>query len=93
MYHSKSGKVEDVDLDKLLDVNSGHRGGEGHRRGHDGHSLHCDRHTNLLPYVEQSTLELTELTKHHYESIRKSSSDSPLQIIRTFYELSEPAEW
>ena len=48
---------------------------------------------NFLPYVEQCTLELIELTKHYCEGIRKSSGDSLLEIIRTFYELPEPAEW
>ena len=48
---------------------------------------------NLLPYVEQCTLELIDLTKHYYEGIRKSALDSLLEIVRTLYSLSDHQEW
>lgn len=47
----------------------------------------------FLEYVEQCTLELVTLLPHYYEGIRKSATDSLLEIIRTFYKLSEPVEW
>lgn len=48
---------------------------------------------HFLPYVEQSTLELVQLLPHYYEGIRKSATDSLLEIIRTFYELSDHQGW
>lgn len=48
---------------------------------------------HFLPYVEQSTIELIALLPHYYDGIRKSAVDSLLEIIRTFYDLSNPEEW
>ena len=81
-----------VDIDKLLDVNSticiekeiaADTIGVifAHTKGH------------FLPFVEQCTIELVGLLPHYYDGIRKSATDSLLEIIRTFYELSEPQEW
>jgi len=49
--------------------------------------------SHFLPYVEQCTLELIGLLPHYYDGIRKSATDSLLEIVRTFYELSNPQEW
>jgi hypothetical protein len=48
---------------------------------------------HFLPFVEQCTLELVQLLPHYYEGIRKSATDSLLEIVRTFYELSDHQEW
>lgn len=48
---------------------------------------------SFLPYVENSVLELVELLRHYYEGIRKSATDSLLEIVRSFYDISEPADW
>ena len=48
---------------------------------------------HFLPYFEQCTLELVNLLPHFYEGIRKSATESLMEIVRTFYELSNPVEW
>ena len=49
--------------------------------------------SHFLPYVEDCTVELVGQLTHYYDGIRKSSLESLLEIIRTMYELSNPAEW
>ena len=49
--------------------------------------------THFLPYVEDCTVELVGQLTHYYDGIRKSALDSLLEIVRTMYELSNPAEW
>ena len=81
-----------VDIDKLLDGNSticiekeiaADTIGVifAHTKGH------------FLPFVEQCTIELVGLLPHYYDGIRKSATDSLLEIVRSFYELSDPQEW
>jgi hypothetical protein len=48
---------------------------------------------HFLPYVENCTVELVGHLTHYYDGIRKSSLDSLLGVVRTMYELSNPAEW
>ena len=48
---------------------------------------------HFLPYVEDCTVELVGQLTHYYDGIRKSSLESLLEIVRTMYELSNPAEW
>lgn len=48
---------------------------------------------HFFPYVEQCALELVALLPHYYEGIRKSATDSLLEIVRTFYDLSDHQEW
>lgn len=86
--------IEDisVDIDKMLDVNSticiekeiaaDTIGGIFAATGH-----------HFLPYVEQCTIELVGQLSHYYDGIRKSATDSLLEIIRSFYELSNPPDW
>ena len=83
---------EDVDLDKLLDVNSAIAVEKEIAADTIG-TLFTSTGAHFLPFVESCTLELVSLLPHYYEGIRKSATDSLLQIIRTFYELSDPAEW
>jgi hypothetical protein len=56
-------------------------------------ALFASTRSHFFPYVEQCTLELVGLLPHYYEGIRKSATDSLLEIIRTFYDLSEHQEW
>lgn len=48
---------------------------------------------HFLPYVEQCTVELVGQLAHYYDGIRKSATDSLLEIVRSFYELSGAEEW
>lgn len=56
-------------------------------------TLFTNTQTHFLPFVEMCTLELISLLPHYYEGIRKSATDSLLEIVRTFYDLSSPEEW
>lgn len=56
-------------------------------------TLFAATQAHFLPFVEQCTLELVALLPHYYEGIRKSATDSLLEIVRTFYELSNHEEW
>lgn len=56
-------------------------------------TLFAATQTHFLGFVEQCTLELVALLPHYYEGIRKSATDSLLEIVRTFYELSDSEEW
>jgi hypothetical protein len=48
---------------------------------------------HFLPFVEPCALELVNLLTHYYEGIRKSATDSLLEMVRTFYELSGAPDW
>ena len=84
--------VEDVELDKMLDVNSAIAVEKEIAADTIG-TLFAATQMHFLPFVEQCTLELVALLPHYYEGIRKSATDSLLEIVRTFYELSKPDEW
>lgn len=47
----------------------------------------------FMDYVELCVLELLENLTHYYEGIRKTAMTSLLEIVQTFYELSEPQDW
>lgn len=83
---------EEVNIDDLLDVSSGIYIEKEIAADTIG-TIFAATKSHFLPYVEQCTLELLGLLNHFYEGIRKSATDSLLEIIRTFYDLSEPAEW
>lgn len=85
-------EIEDIDLDKMLDVNSA-IAVEKEIAADTMGTVFAATRMAFLPYVEQCTLELVGLLPHYYEGIRKSATDSLLEIIRTFYELSGPVEW
>lgn len=85
-------EVEDVDLDKLLDVNSAIAVEKEIAADTIG-TLFNATQAHFLPYVEQCTLELVKLLAHYYEGIRKSALDSLLEIVRTFYDLSDHQDW
>ncbi|KAG6886214.1 hypothetical protein C0993_010776 [Termitomyces sp. T159_Od127] len=84
--------LEDVNLDKLMDVNSAIAVEKEIAADTIG-TLFAACKAHFFPYVEQSALELVALLPHYYEGIRKSATDSLLEIVRTFYDLSDPQEW
>uniref|UniRef100_A0A0W0GA03 Importin N-terminal domain-containing protein n=1 Tax=Moniliophthora roreri TaxID=221103 RepID=A0A0W0GA03_MONRR len=87
-----TAELEDIDLDKLMDVNSAIAVEKEIAADTIG-TLFAATKGHFLPFVEQSTLELVQLLLHYYEGIRKSALDSLLEIVRTFYELSNPEDW
>jgi hypothetical protein len=84
--------VEDIDTEKLLEVNSAIAVEKEIAADTIG-TIFAATGVHFLEYVEQCTLELVGLLPHYYEGIRKSATDSLLEIIRTFYKLSNPEEW
>uniref|UniRef100_A0A8H7XV39 Importin N-terminal domain-containing protein n=1 Tax=Psilocybe cubensis TaxID=181762 RepID=A0A8H7XV39_PSICU len=87
-----SVEIEDLDLDKMMDVNSAIAVEKEIAADTIG-TLFAATQLHFLPYVESCTLELIALLPHYYEGIRKSATDSLLEIVRTFYDLSEHDEW
>ncbi|KAM6496954.1 ARM repeat-containing protein [Amanita muscaria] len=87
-----SVELEDVDLDKMLDVNSA-IAVEKEIAADTLGTLFAATQTHFLPYVEPSALELVNLLSHYYEGIRKSATDSLLETVRTFYDLSDHQPW
>ncbi|KDQ49200.1 hypothetical protein JAAARDRAFT_43038 [Jaapia argillacea MUCL 33604] len=87
-------EIEDLDgdLDKMLDVNSAIAVEKEIAADTIG-AIFAATKTHFLPYVEQCTLELVSQLTHYYEGIRKSATESLLEIVRTFYELSNAPEW
>ena len=84
--------VEEVNLDSILEASTGIYIEKEIAADTIG-TVFAATKTHFLPYVEQCTLKLLALLPHFYEGIRKSATDSLLEITRTFYELSEPKEW
>lgn len=87
-----SVEIEDIDLDKMMDVNSAIAVEKEIAADTIG-TLFAATQLHFLPFVESCTLELIALLPHYYEGIRKSATDSLLEIVRTFYDLSEHDEW
>ncbi|KAF5383571.1 hypothetical protein D9615_003515 [Tricholomella constricta] len=85
-------ELEDIDLDKMLDVNSAIAVEKEIAADTIG-TLFAACKAHFFPYVEQCALELVALLPHYYEGIRKSATDSLLEVVRTFYDLSNPQEW
>lgn len=84
--------IEDLDPEKVLEVNSAIAVEKEIAADTIG-TIFAATGSHFLPFVEQCTLELVALLPHYYEGIRKSATESLLQIIRTFYKLSDPQEW
>ena len=84
--------IEELDAEKMLEVNSAIAVEKEIAADTIG-TVFTGTKSHFLPYVEQAALELVGLLQHYYEGIRKSSTDALLEIIRTFYKLSEPEEW
>jgi hypothetical protein len=87
-----SVELEDIDLDKMMDVNSAIAVEKEIAADTIG-TLFAATQGHFFPFVEQCTLELVALLPHYYEGIRKSATDSLLEIMRTFYDLSDHKEW
>lgn len=85
-------ELEDIDLDKMMDVNSAIAVEKEIAADTIG-TLFAATKGHFFPFVEQCALELVALLPHYYEGIRKSATDSLLEIVRTFYELSDHEEW
>ncbi|KJA23606.1 hypothetical protein HYPSUDRAFT_583175 [Hypholoma sublateritium FD-334 SS-4] len=85
-------ELEDIDVEKMMDVNSAIAVEKEIAADTIG-SLFAATQIHFLPFVESCTLELIALLPHYYEGIRKSATDSLLEIVRTFYDLSEHEEW
>ena len=85
-------EMEDIDVDKLLEVNSAIAVEKEIAADAIG-ALFLATRGHFLPYVEQCVVELVSLLTHYYEGIRKSATESLLEIVRIFYELSDPQEW
>ena len=85
-------ELEDVDLEKMLDVNSAVAVEKEIAADTIG-TLFAATKAHFLPYVEQCTLELIELLNHYYEGIRKAGTNSILEFVQTFYKLSNPQPW
>jgi importin-4 len=86
------GDVIDVDSDSvaMMGVNSAIDGVEKEKQPRPLVStLFAATQIHFLPYVEPCTLTLVDLLTHDYKGIRKSAVDSLLEIIRTFYDLSD----
>ncbi|KAL0079053.1 armadillo-type protein [Phycomyces blakesleeanus] len=49
--------------------------------------------THFLPYVETAMEELTKLSFHMFEGVRKAVVGSLFSFLRTFYVISTPGEW
>lgn len=84
--------IDDIDPEKILEVNSAIAVEKEIAADTIG-TIFAATGLNFIEYVEQCTLELVTLLPHYYEGIRKSATDSLLEIIRTFYKLSVPDEW
>lgn len=76
------------DLEKLLETNSAVAIEKEIAADSIG-TLFAATRGHFLPYVEQCTMELTELCNHYYEGVRKSAVDSLLEIVRTFFDISQ----
>ena len=85
-------EIEDVDLDKMLEVNSAIAVEKEIAADTIG-TLFAATRNHFFPYVEPCALELVNLLMHYYEGIRKSATDSLLEMVRTFYELSGAPDW
>ena len=89
------GDVIDLDEsvdDGILDVNSGIAVEKEVAADVIG-DLFASTQIHFLPFVEPCTLELIKLLSHYYEGIRKSAISSLLEIVRTFYEISDHEDW
>ncbi|KAJ7760499.1 armadillo-type protein [Mycena metata] len=71
-------EVEDIDLEKMMDANS---------------AIAVEKEIACRHPGDVCALQLIEMLPHYYEGIRKSATDSLLEIVRTFYDLSDHPEW
>ena len=84
--------TESIDAEKMLEVSSAIAVEKEIAADTIG-TIFAATGSHFLPYVEQASLELVAQLPHYYEGIRKSATESLLEILRTFYTLSDPPEW
>ncbi|KAJ7720579.1 armadillo-type protein [Mycena maculata] len=85
-------EIEDLDVEKMMDANSA-IAVEKEIAADTLGTLFAATQMHFLPYVEQCAMQLIDLLPHYYEGIRKSATDSLLEIVRTFYDISDHPEW
>ncbi|KAJ7890594.1 armadillo-type protein [Mycena olivaceomarginata] len=85
-------EIEDLDVEKMMDANSA-IAVEKEIAADTLGTLFAATQLHFLPYVEQCAMQLIDLLPHYYEGIRKSATDSLLEIVRTFYDISDHTEW
>ncbi|KAF7370655.1 Importin N-terminal domain-containing protein [Mycena sanguinolenta] len=85
-------EIEDLDVEKMMDANSA-IAVEKEIAADTLGTLFAATKLNFLPYVESCAMQLIDLLPHYYEGIRKSATDSLLEIVRTFYDISDHPEW
>ncbi|KAF7294475.1 Importin N-terminal domain-containing protein [Mycena kentingensis (nom. inval.)] len=85
-------EIEDIDVEKMMDANSAIAVEKEIAADTIG-TLFAATKVHFLQFVEPCTMQLINLLPHYYEGIRKSATDSLLEIVRTFYELSGAPEW
>ncbi|KAI0793650.1 ARM repeat-containing protein [Fomes fomentarius] len=83
---------EEVNFEALLDVSTGIYIEKEIAADTIG-TIFAATKVHYLTYIEQSVVKLLSLLSHFYEGIRKSATDSLLEILRTLYDLTEPQEW
>ncbi|KAK7030669.1 importin N-terminal domain-containing protein [Favolaschia claudopus] len=85
-------EIEDLDVEKMMDANSA-IAVEKEIAADTLGTLFAATRLHFLPFVEQCAMQLIDLLPHYYEGIRKSATDSLLEIVRTFYDISDHPEW
>ncbi|KAJ7876801.1 armadillo-type protein [Mycena leptocephala] len=85
-------EIEDLDVEKMMDANSA-IAVEKEIAADTLGTLFAATQMHFLPYVESCAMQLIDLLPHYYEGIRKSATDSLLEIVRTFYDISDHPEW
>jgi hypothetical protein len=85
-------EIEDLDVEKMMDANSA-IAVEKEIAADTLGTLFAATQLHFLPYVESCAMQLIDLLPHYYEGIRKSATDSLLEIVRTFYDISDHPEW
>ena len=84
--------AESLDTEKMIEVNSA-IAVEKEIAADTLGTVFAATSNHFIPFVEKAALELVNLLPHYYEGIRKSATESLLEIIRTFYTLSYPSDW
>ena len=84
--------AESLDAEKMIEVNSA-IAVEKEIAADTLGTVFAATGNHFLPFDEKAALELVNFLPHYYEGIRKSATESLLEIIRTFYTLSDPSDW
>lgn len=85
-------ELESIDLNKMLEASDAIAVEKEIAAGTIG-TLFLATRNHFFPYVEQCVTKLVALLTHYYDAVRKSATESLLEFVRVFYELSEPQKW